>query len=361
MRPELWPTRLRNAPAAVPAFTAAPSVVGIQITGRCQLRCRHCFNRSGPEVEAEIPLEVIERMLDEMLAWGVRHLRLSGGEPTYHRSFREVVDACAARGIRIAMNTHGVYSERLLAYLETAPIEIFLVSIDGTEEANDRIRGTGTYRRAIESCRRLRQAGQQVMIALHVGRENRAGVGPLIAVAAGLGADFKVSPIRPVGRAADEMPGALLAPEEYLEVVAEVTALRRRYPQIRIYTDFDVLEDLPHGDCQRDPGQASCKAGRTMINVNYDGEIYPCAFFASPDRGFSAGNVRDVSLSQAWRAAPAFEPFRVHRKSDTCQGCGHYQRRCAGGCPAIAHAATGYLDALDPTCFAHLVQIGGAR
>src|ERR1043166_7245262 len=73
---------LLQQPPVAPFYSTSPQDIGISITGRCQLRCHHCFNRSGPDNPHELPLEVIERFLDEMLTWGVHFLRLSGGEPT---------------------------------------------------------------------------------------------------------------------------------------------------------------------------------------------------------------------------------------------------------------------------------------
>jgi len=352
---QITPTRLRQS-VSEPFFTASPQVVGVEITGRCQLRCRHCFNRSGPDNQHELPLDVIERLLDEMLTWGVYHLRLSGGEPTFHRQFREVVKACREREIKIAMNSHGVYSAEMLIYLQTAPIELFFISIDGLEANNDAIRGAGAFRRALHSCRRLRAADQKVIIATHIGAGNCRDVNGLIALAAETGVGIKFSPMRPVGRAIEELPHTLIQPADYLEVVREVTRLREVYPHIQILTDFDILNGASSGDCGRDPNSASCKAGRTMVNINYDGGIYPCAFFITPDGEFSAGNLYHDMVTEVWRRSPVFEPFRIHQKSNTCQNCGHYQRQCAGGCPAIAHFTTGYLDAHDPTCFADLVR-----
>jgi radical SAM protein with 4Fe4S-binding SPASM domain len=346
---------LRNPPGAA-MFSKVPEVVGVEITGRCNLRCRHCFNHSGPENPHELPLQVIERLLDAMLTWNVRTLRISGGEPTVHRQFREIVDACNQRRIHIGLNTNGIYSSEMLAYLWQAPIELFFVSLDGLEANHDAIRGRGTFRRAVGACRKLLEAGQKVMIGFHVGEGNRRDLAGLITLSAQLQVDFKVAPIRPIGRAVDELPSELIRADNYYEVVRQVVQLRRRFPHIRIYTDFDILEKKPANDCYQDPQKASCRAGRSMININYDGGIYPCVFFVTGEGEFSAGNIYRDSVTEVWQNPAAFQEFRVQRKSDTCQGCGHYQRSCAGGCSAISYAVSGKLDTLDATCFAHLVE-----
>jgi radical SAM protein with 4Fe4S-binding SPASM domain len=352
---QIWPTQLENATLGA-VFSDVPQVVGIEITGRCQLRCRHCYNRSGPDKTDELPLEVIERLLDEMIDWGVSQLRVSGGEPTVHRQFRDVIDACKRRQITVAINTNGIYSSEMLLYLQAAPISLFLISVDGLESNNDAIRGSGVFRRAINSCTRLHQAGQNVMISCHVGAGNRADVGGLIALAGDIGVGIKFTPIRPVGRAVDELPRSLIRPEDYFAVVQTIVQLRSRYSHIPILTDFDITDGPPDNACQRDPGAASCKAGRTMVNISYDGGIYACGFFVTSEGEFSAGNIYSDTVTDVWKNSPVFEPFRVHQKSTACQSCAHYQRRCAGGCPAISHFTTGHLDALDPVCFADLIE-----
>jgi MoaA/NifB/PqqE/SkfB family radical SAM enzyme len=266
---------LLHGPPVAAYYSEVPRDVGIEITGRCNLRCRHCFNDSGPDSPHELALERIEALLDEVKSWGVREVRISGGEPTVHPHFREVVEACRRRGVGIGLNSNGIYTAEMLDYLKRALIAIFFISIDGLEANNDAIRGRGTFRRAVETCRELKTAGQKVMINFHVGEGNCGDVPGLVALAAGLRVDLKVAPLRPVGRAARELPPFLIQPRNYYTVVRELTRLRRVYPHIRIFTDFDVLDGPPSSDCARDPGRASCKAGRTLINVRSDGAIKP--------------------------------------------------------------------------------------
>ena len=191
------------------------------------------------------------------------------------------------------------------------------------------------------------------MISFHLGAGNQSDLEALIALAAGIGVGLKISPIRPLGRAIDELPWSFIQPRDYLQVVETVSRMRMRHPQIDIVTDFDIIDGPHKHACQRDRGATACKAGRTMVNINYDGGIYPCAFFVTRDGTFCAGNVYQDSITEVWQHSPVFRPFRIHQKSGVCQSCGHYRNRCVGGCPAIAYFTTGCLDAHDPTCIAH--------
>ena len=346
--------RLLN-PVDAPRFVPGPSAVGIEITKRCQLRCHHCFNDSGPEHGQELPLPLIERTLDEMGIWGANQIRLSGGEPTLHSQLGEILDACAIRGIAITLNSHGVLSDATLARLLASPVARFIISLDGLEAAHERVRGEGTFHRAVATCRRLCAAGKAVTIACHLGRHNTRDVAGLAALAAELGADLKLTPLRPVGRILAKDAAILPDAKDYLGVIRQVSRLRLAHPHIRILADFDILDARNEPFAVTD-ALAACGAGRIMVSIAATGQVYPCAFFVTPDHRFSAGNLHRRSLREIWRDSPVFEPFRVHTKAPACQACGHYRRRCAGGCPAIACFRLGDLDALDPTCFAHLLE-----
>lgn len=348
------PVRLQN-PTAAPVWSVVPRELSLEITGRCQLRCAHCFNDSGPDVTEELDLAAIVRILDEAAGWGLHTVRISGGEPTLHRRFEDVVSACADRGVAVDLNTNGIYSPARLQYLRRAPIERFLVSVDGLPERNDAIRGPGSFRRTFAACRELIAAGQRVLLCMHVSTDTVDDVDGLIDLAVELGCDLKVSPIRPVGRAAEVMRDRTATPDAYRAVVEKVTSRRATSPGIRLSTDFDVLSDHMRDPAARlgEPEDAVpgwCPAGRTRVSVGYDGRIYPCAFFASRAGEFSGGSIHHGTVEQAWRSA-AFTPLRVHTKAPACLRCPHYRRECPGGCPALAHFALGVLDAVDPTCF----------
>ncbi len=341
-----------QAEQPIPFFSKLPRDVSIEATARCNLRCRHCYNHSAPEATAEMPLQRIEALLDEVLLWDCRAIRITGGEPTVHRQFRELVSACQRRGIRIGLNTNGIYGMAMLDYLRTAPIDAFFVSLEGLEPNNDAIRGRGTFARAVASCRALTAAGQKVVIGFHVGEGNQADLLGLVRLAAEIGADFKVAPLRPVGRATQELPPELIEPRDFYQVVRLLTSLRREHPNINLYTDFDLLEPYSSPGSAVARERESCGAGRTMINIRADGAILPCGFFDNLGDEFVAGNIHQESPTEVWQRAATFSEFRAQQKSDECQQCGFYKGRCRGGCVAIAYAATGRLESLDPTCFA---------
>ncbi len=106
----------------------------LEITDRCNLTCPVCYSESSPARTTQRSLEQIEFMLDCV----VRNegqpdvVQISGGEPTIHPQFFEVLDLAKARPIKFLMvNTNGVriaqdaaFARRLKDYMPA--FEVYL-------------------------------------------------------------------------------------------------------------------------------------------------------------------------------------------------------------------------------------------
>lgn len=83
----------------------------IEINEHCNLTCPVCFADSSPERSKHLPLAVIERMVDALVASEGEPdlIQLSGGEPTLHPDFFAVLDLVRSRPVRhVMVNTNGL-------------------------------------------------------------------------------------------------------------------------------------------------------------------------------------------------------------------------------------------------------------
>ncbi|MFD2673483.1 radical SAM protein [Marinicrinis sediminis] len=106
----------------------------IEVTDRCNLECPICYANSSPHREQFRSLQVIESMLDAVVANEKEPdvVQISGGEPTIHPEFFAILDAAKARPIRhLMINTNGIkiaqdreFVRKLAAYMPG--IEIYL-------------------------------------------------------------------------------------------------------------------------------------------------------------------------------------------------------------------------------------------
>lgn len=98
----------------------------VEITDECNLRCPVCYADSGPDRPGFRSLAEVEAMLDAVVRNEERPdvVQLSGGEPTLHPQFFEILDAARARPIRhLMVNTNGIriakdeaFARRLAGY-----------------------------------------------------------------------------------------------------------------------------------------------------------------------------------------------------------------------------------------------------
>lgn len=133
----------------------------VEVTDRCNLSCPTCYAMSSPTYGRHRTLEEIERMLDIIVANEGQPdvVQISGGEPTVHPQFFEILDIAKTKPIRhLMVNTNGIriakdeaFVERLAGYMPD--FEIYLQFDSFKKEALEQLRGEDlreVRRKAIE-------------------------------------------------------------------------------------------------------------------------------------------------------------------------------------------------------------------
>jgi uncharacterized radical SAM superfamily Fe-S cluster-containing enzyme len=133
----------------------------IEVTDRCNLTCPTCYASSSPTHGRHRTLGEIERMLDAIVASEGEPdvVQLSGGEPTIHPEFFQILDIAKTKPIKhLMVNTNGVriandpeFAERLAGYMPD--FEVYLQFDSFKPEALVRLRGkdlTDVRKKAIE-------------------------------------------------------------------------------------------------------------------------------------------------------------------------------------------------------------------
>jgi 7,8-dihydro-6-hydroxymethylpterin dimethyltransferase len=132
----------------------------LEITDSCNLRCPVCYAASGPERLTHRPLALIDKMLDAIVRNEGKPdvVQISGGEPTLHPQFFEIVALAKARPIRhLMVNTNGVrlaQDEEFVKRLsEIEDFEVYLQFDSFERDALMALRGAdlrGVRERALE-------------------------------------------------------------------------------------------------------------------------------------------------------------------------------------------------------------------
>ncbi|WP_295878541.1 radical SAM protein [uncultured Thiohalocapsa sp.] len=174
-----------------PALTAGRAVkLVVELTDRCNLRCGHCpSGRHGGR--AELPLGLLERLVPQARANGIGHLSFTGGEPTLHSRFADIVGLTAGAGLDWSMVTNGWSLPKHLETLQRhrARLGMITFSLDGAREAtHDALRGRGSYRRVLQAASACVLRGLPFSFNMTLTRHNRGEIEAAVALAKGLGA-----------------------------------------------------------------------------------------------------------------------------------------------------------------------------
>jgi sulfatase maturation enzyme AslB (radical SAM superfamily) len=139
-----------------------------QVAGTgCNLACTHCFLSCSPtnHTREMLSLGEVERRLAAAVELGVKEYYFTGGEPFLNPEMEAILEAALAVGPATVL-TNGLLLDpdrcRRLAALAAASDHTLdlRVSLDGFDAAaNDRIRGEGTFDRALDGVRNLVAAG----------------------------------------------------------------------------------------------------------------------------------------------------------------------------------------------------------
>ena len=141
----------------------------IEITERCNLTCPTCFAGSSPQHSHMMDLDEFTRQVDQLVAGGKSGsdmIQLSGGEPTIHPQFIEMVELLFDRGFKkVCINSNGIklaqtaFTRKLAGCTRAFPdAELFVyLQFDGFRESTHQtLRGRTdlleTKRKALALC-----------------------------------------------------------------------------------------------------------------------------------------------------------------------------------------------------------------
>jgi MoaA/NifB/PqqE/SkfB family radical SAM enzyme len=89
--------------------------VWLEITGKCQLTCNHCYAESGPTGSDGTMLPGDwRRVVDEVAQLGGRMVQFIGGEPTLYRGLPDLVHRALVQGLEVEVFTNLVHVSREL-------------------------------------------------------------------------------------------------------------------------------------------------------------------------------------------------------------------------------------------------------
>ena len=296
----------------------------LDLTYRCNERCVHCY--LDHDDHGEMTTEEIKGLLDQMADAGVFYLTISGGEIMMRRDFFEILEHARLRTFCIKLKTNAVMihdeeAERIRSLgVETVQISIY----SHRPEVHDAVtKLPGSFRKSVESIRRLQAHGLHVIIASVLMAQNLADYKGLRALAAELGVKCTIDPtVTPM------MDGD----RSILALGVGGASLQQVFRDDDLVGNAEEFCAPPRAVSQDDLDMLPCSAGHTSCYVSPYGDVYPCVQFPLP-----SGNVRKMKFADIWRDSPQLNEVRsiTLRELSSCSKCTH-GATCTR-CPGLAY------------------------
>jgi len=327
------------------------------ITDRCNRRCSHCYQESyeGEELPLRKLLTILDqfRQLTELrherskLPKTRAHINVTGGEPFIRDDFPQLLEVFRSNRewLSFGILTNGSFIDaataRRLKELGTAYVQ---VSIEGTKERNDAIRGPGAWDQTVAALKNLVQERMRTAISFTAQKSNFREFGEVARLGRELGVTRVWSDrVIPSGDGADAADEVLLPEEtrELLETMHHAHAEgMRQFCRTEVYM-HRALQFLFAGGTPY-----HCAAGDTLVTVMPNGDLYPCR--RMPIR---VGNLMEKPLTELYAESELLQALRDRgRVNQGCEDCS-FSRSCGGGLRCLSYAMTGNPFKADPGCW----------
>lgn len=153
-----------------------PLHISLELTDGCNLNCKYCYRRENIEkstfIDAKKLIKLIEKLGEETLSM----IEITGGEPSIHPHFTEIVKYILQKGIMVGVLTNGINLpknalEEFNLYIEKI---IWGVSLDSYDsEYHDKSRGKkGAWTATVNTIKELVKHNYFVRVAMVVTPEN---------------------------------------------------------------------------------------------------------------------------------------------------------------------------------------------
>lgn len=284
-----------------------PSIVNIEPTNVCNLRCPLCVTGSGMMKRPQGRMDVdqfrnfVDQVADKIIYLTLYHQ----GEPYLHRQFNDMVAYAKSKGLYVATSTNGhFFTPEMADRIVQSKLDSMIISLDGVTQATyAHYRVGGQFDTVLQGIRNLveakKKAGSKVpylFLQFLVMKQNEHEIAAVKKLARELGVDrllIKTTQVLTLDEAKAWLP------------------LKEKYRRYELTQDaFKVKR-----------GQGACPRLWMTTLIDWDGQIVPCCFDKNGEHamGHLAGG---KSFAEIWKEKK-YSNFRrrMLRDRDSIEMC----------------------------------------
>ena len=364
--------RERDVVTRAPAASAAERrpVVVWNVGRRCNLHCVHCYsdseNRAYP---GELTTDQGRALLDDLAAFGVPVLLLSGGEPLMRPDIYGLIAHAREVGLRTTLSTNGtLITPEVATRLRALGVSYVGISLDGIGATNDRFRGhKGAFDKAMAGFRNCKLVDQRVGLRMTLTKRNCQDLDRIFDFIEAEAIDracFYHLVYSGRGNAADE-----LTPDVARAAVDTILRRTKDFAARGLRKEIFTVDNHADGPYlylklrEEDPARAEevlallqwnggglHSSGVGVADIDFLGNVHPDQFWMS----HTLGNVKERRFSEIWQdlSDPILAGLRdrAPRLTGRCGAC-QWKDVCGGSFRVRALQVHGDPWAEDPGCY----------
>ena len=289
------------------------------ITNECNLRCIHCYNANAPAKHSS-GFDMIEpkEIIKQLSNLGFTHIHLLGGEPLLYKKLPVLINTAIKNNIDISINTNGLLlTDSTCEFLLKSGVSQVVISLDGASaKDNDFIRGKGVFEKVTKNIRRLSNFRETLNSNISIGlasvitKSNIENIHKIVSFAKELCIDYiDISALYHNGNAIKKILAYSIKFQQKVQVDCKSMVLQKIYKEIGLTVQIDDSYDV-------------CQAGKTMIYMDANLNLFPCGPYAYkiPDGEFKVNLFDKNALEQLSQFNHISKNTKKHK---ICKQCSH--------------------------------------
>ncbi|MCX7189558.1 MAG: heme d1 biosynthesis radical SAM protein NirJ [Methylotenera sp.] len=344
---------------------------------RCNLTCQHCYSISADkDFPGELNTDEVFTVMDDLKAFHVPVLILSGGEPLLRPDIFDISRRAKTMGFYVGLSSNGtLITEDNIAAIADIGFDYVGVSLDGIEATHDKFRRKqGAFKESLHGIKLCRDAGIKVGVRFTLTQDNAHDLPKLLQLAEDEGIDkFYLSHLNYAGRGnINRKHDAVMettrnAMDLLFDTCWNDIQQGRHREFVTGNNDADgvylllwVRKNHPHLEAHIRAKLAQWggnSSGVNVANIDNVGVVHPDTFWWH----HPLGNVKDLPFSEIWQdtsdplmAGLKASPRRIKGRCGDCQ----YFDICGGNTRVRAQQLTGDPWQEDPACYLTDEEIG---
>ena len=368
---------LMNPTPVRPVPKPSGPVVIWNLIRRCNLTCKHCYSISADiDFKGELSTQEVYTVMDDLKAYGVPVLILSGGEPLMRPDIYEISHRAKEMGFYVGLSTNGtLITEENIDKIAAVGYDYVGISIDGLEATHDEFRQKkGAFRESMHAVALCKQAGIKVGLRFTLTQDNYPELPAMLEMLDEHQIDkFYLSHLNYSGRG-----GRNKKRDAWYDMTRDAMNLlfnhchdelkrgiEREYVTGNNDADGPFLiewakehyPDQVDALTQRLTNWGGNSSGVNISNIDNLGVVHPDTFWWD----HNLGNVRQTPFSKIWSETtdPLMQGFRHHPRpvKGRCADC-KYLNICNGNTRVRAYNVSGDFWEEDPGCYLTNEEIG---